>query len=119
MDEAGLRTWMEGYLRAWRSNDPAEIGALFSDDALYYTTPYREPWRGREGIVAGWLDRKDTEGTWEFSWEPVVVTGEGLGIVQGQTTYLDQDQRYSNLWVMRFAPDGRCTEFTEWWMLHD
>ena len=26
------------------------------------------------------------------------------------------ERTYSNLWVIRFAPDGRAREFTEWWM---
>ena len=25
---------------------------------------------------------------------------------------------YSNLWVVRLDAEGRCTEFTEWWMRH-
>ena len=25
---------------------------------------------------------------------------------------------YSNLWVIRLDAEGRCTEFTEWWMQH-
>jgi hypothetical protein len=121
VDADQLTTWMDGYVRAWRSNDPADIGALFTDDAAYFTAPYREPWRGRDAIVAGWLDRKDTDGTWEFAWEPLVTTAHGLAVIQGRTTYTDEDPpaRYSNLWVMRFAGDGRCHEFTEWWMLQD
>ena len=54
MDEelAGrVRTWVDGYVRAWGSNDPAAIGALFSDGAAYYTEPHSLPWRGREEIV--------------------------------------------------------------------
>ena len=26
-------------------------------------------------------------------------------------------QTYSNLWLIRFGPDGRCREFVEWYML--
>ena len=57
-----LEAWVDGYVRAWNSNDPAAIGALFSEDAAYYTEPYRAPWRGREEIVRQWLDRKDEPG---------------------------------------------------------
>jgi uncharacterized protein (TIGR02246 family) len=48
-----LADWIARYERAWASNDPDEIGALFSDDASYFTAPFREPWRGRQQIVAG------------------------------------------------------------------
>jgi hypothetical protein len=111
----GLTAWVEGYLRAWRSNDPDEIGALFSDDAEYFTEPFREPWRGREGIVEGWLARKD-EGGWEFEWRPLLLQDE-LGVVTGTTRYREPPHVYSNLWTIRFDPDGRCREFTKWWML--
>ena len=115
---AALADWMAGYERAWASNDPDEIRALFTADALYFTTPFREPWRGRQDIVDGWLGRKDEPGGWAFEWQPLVDTAE-LAIVTGTTTYDDPSQAYSNLWVLRFAEDGRCSEFTEWWMLHD
>jgi hypothetical protein len=112
-----LKEWVEAYERAWRSNDPAEIGALFADDALYYTTPYAEPWRGRDAIVAGWLGRKDEPGDATFEWSPLLETADA-SILVGTTVYRDPPQTYSNLWVIRFTPDSRCREFTEWWMLH-
>ena len=41
-----------------------------------------------------------------------------LSVVVGTTIYREPPQTYSNLWVIRFAPDGCCREFTEWWMPH-
>ncbi|WP_117215597.1 nuclear transport factor 2 family protein [Allorhizocola rhizosphaerae] len=110
-----LKKWVDGYVRAWRTNDPADIRALFTDDAEYYTAPFRPPWRGVDAIVEGWLDRQDEPGEYSFDWEPV-VDGDELGILRGVTTY--PDETFSNLWVIRFAPDGRATEFTEWFMEH-
>ena len=114
---SGLSDWMAAYERAWASNDADEIGALFTDDALYYTAPFREPWRGRQEIVDGWLDRKDEPGGWTFEWQPLVDTPE-LTIITGTTTYREPALAYSNLWVLRLGEDGRCREFTEWWMDH-
>jgi len=65
MDEHAVRDWTDRYVKAWGSNDPEDIGSLFTDDATYLTAPWREPWRGRDGIVEGWLDRKDAPGDWE------------------------------------------------------
>jgi uncharacterized protein (TIGR02246 family) len=112
-DISGVTRWVDGYVRAWNSNDPDEIGALFTDDAEYYTAPFSPPWRGREQVVAGWLGRKDEPGETTFDWHPVVVADE-VAIIEGTTTY--PDQTYSNLWVIRLDADGRCREFTEWWM---
>ena len=112
-----LGRWVDAYLRAWASNDPNDIGHLFTDDAAYYTAPFREPWRGREAIVAGWLDRKDEPGDYSFRYEVLAVAGD-LSFVRGWTTYHKPPTEYSNLWVVRLAADGRCVEFTEWWMEH-
>jgi uncharacterized protein (TIGR02246 family) len=110
-----LASWIEGYVRAWNSNDPDDIGSLFTVDAEYYTAPFRPPWRGRDAITAWWLENRDRPGETTFTWQPVVVTDD-VAIVSGTTTY--PDQAFSNLWVIRLNPDGRCREFTEWWMEH-
>jgi uncharacterized protein (TIGR02246 family) len=118
-DEQGgrVRAWVDRYVQAWNSNDPADIGALFSDDAAYYTEPYRQPWRGRDEIVRRWLERKDEPGDTTFRWRPLTV-GPEVAVVQGETVYRDPPHTFSNLWVIRLDADGRCTEFTEWWMEH-
>jgi len=118
MDERDLRRWAVGYVLAWENNDAAAIGALFTEDARYFTAPFAEPWRGRAAIVAGWLGRKDEPGTWSFRSEILAAAGD-LGFVRGWTRYVDPPTEYSNLWVVRLAADGRCAEFTEWWMAHD
>jgi hypothetical protein len=110
-----LDAWMFGYRRAWESNDPADIGVLFTTNAAYYYEPFSPPVRGREAIVASWLERADPAGSTSFTWSPLSVTRE-LAIVQGETVY--PDRRYSNLWVIRLDEDGRASEFTEWWMDH-
>ena len=110
-----VRAWVDGYVRAWDSNDRADIEALFTEDALYYTEPYAEPWRGHAEIVAGWLAHRDAPGDTSFAWEPVAVTGD-VAVLSGTTRY--PDRAYSNLWVLRLAGDGRCRQFTEWWMEH-
>jgi hypothetical protein len=116
IDKQVVRNWVEGYIRAWRSNDPAEIGALFSDQAAYYTGPFDQPWQGRDGIIEGWLKRKDEPGTYGFRYE-VLSADESVGIVRGWTEYFDPKRGYSNIWVIRFDDQNRCNEFTEWWVL--
>lgn len=110
-----VTTWMDNYRRAWESNEPDDVRALFTEDAVYFTSPHEaEPRRGQDEIVAGWLRDLDEPGTTTFEWHPVVVTDDAA-VVQGRTVYLGE-RSYKNLWVIRFAPDGRATEFTEWYM---
>lgn len=113
-----VTTWIQGYVRAWNSNRPDDIAALFTDDARYFTAPFRTPWRGTAEIVDGWLGRKDEPGSSTFTWEPFLLTPD-LAIITGETTYREPPQTFSNLWIIRLREDGRCSEFTEWWMQHD
>lgn len=111
-----LAAWMDGYLRAWTSNQAEEIAELFTEDAVYDPQTGDGPWEGRQEIVAGWQDIGDEPGSWTFDWEPLVDQPD-LGIITGRTVYADEDARsYRNLWVLRFETDHRCHEFTEWWI---
>jgi hypothetical protein len=112
-DLMAVTDWIEGYRRAWNSNDAADIGSLFTIDAEYFTAPYREPRRGREAVVDEWLADKDEPGETTFEWRPVVVTDE-LAVIEATTRY--PNQTYSNLWLVTLDPDGKCRRFVEWWM---
>jgi hypothetical protein len=115
MDASVVAAWVDAYVRAWNSNDPADIGRLFTDDAVYYTGPFDAPWEGRGAIIQKWLRRQDAPGTTSFRYEVLASTSD-RGVVRGWTLYHDPEREYSNIWLLRFGPDGRCREFTEWWI---
>jgi ketosteroid isomerase-like protein len=111
-----IRKWIEGYVHAWNSNEPDEIAALFTEDAAYFTEPYKKPWRGSTEIVREWIACKDEPGTTQFTYKIIAQEGD-VGVVEGRTKYeTDPPTEYVNLWIIRLDPHGRCTEFTEWWM---
>lgn len=116
MNESAAASWVDRYVSAWESNDPTAIGDLFAADAAYRQRPDDEPWQGRDGIVAGWLENKDDPGGWTFRSE-VLATANDLALIRGWTHYTEPPADYNNLWILRFDNDGRCVEFTEWWMV--
>jgi hypothetical protein len=110
-----VQNWLDGYRVAWESNDPADIRALFTEDATYAGGPFDpEPWIGREGIIEGWLAHKDEPGTWSFEGAPLVYS-DGIGVIQCRIEY-DSGRVYASLWVVTFADDGRARSFVEWFM---
>lgn len=111
-----VKAWIEAYVEAWRSNDPVRIGALFTEDAAYAYRPWGDPLQGREAIVVDWLADPDEPGSWEADYRPMLVDGD-RAIVTGRTRYADGNE-YSNLFVIDFDADGRCSAFTEWFMHH-
>jgi hypothetical protein len=117
MTPDALQTWLDAYVAAWRSYDPAAIGALFTEDACYAYHPWDagdEVVRGRDAIVANWLEERDEPGSWEAAYRPGLIDGDRATAV-GMTRYTD-GKVFDNLWELRFD-GGRCVEFIEWFML--
>jgi hypothetical protein len=117
MTPDSVQAWLDAYVEAWRTYDRDAIGDLFSADASYAFHPYdAEPLRGREAIVDGWLEERDEPGSWEASYRPLLIEAD-RAVATGETRYAD-GSTFSNLFVLRFDDDGRCTEFVEWFMEH-
>ena len=115
MDTSAITAWVEAYVRAWNSNAPAEIGALFTDEVVYYTGPFDAPWQGREDIVRQWRAIQDAPGSASFRFEVLASMPDG-GIVRGWAHDHHPPREFSNIWLVRLDEHGRCREFTEWWM---
>jgi ketosteroid isomerase-like protein len=112
VDRDGVMRWVAEYERAWRSGDLDGVPRLFPDDATYRTSPYQEPKVGSAGIQAFWLD--DEGRTFTVTAEPVAVEGRDA-VVRLEVSYRHPvAQEYRDLWVLRFAPDGRVEAFEEW-----
>lgn len=120
MNRADVTSWLDAYVAAWKSYDPEEIGALFSEDCVYRYRPAGDEIRGRDAIVRSWIeDEPDEPGTYEATYEPYVVEGE-RAVAVGSSTYIDAAgsvrKIYDNCFLLRFGADGRCAEFTEFFM---
>jgi len=50
-DSTTVSTWIDGYRRAWDSNAPDDIRALFTENAEYRTAPFVDPRVGQDAIV--------------------------------------------------------------------
>lgn len=121
MDHATVQAWLDRYVEAWMTYDPQQIGDLFSEDAEYYFSPYDEmPIKGRAAIVANWLEEPDAKGTYKAHYHPIAVEGS-IAVANGRSTYFAADgktleREFDNIFRIRFDADGRCSEFTEWYM---
>ena len=126
MERAEVDRWLEAYVAAWKSYDPDQIGALFSEDVRYRYYPYDPPFEGREAVVRSWLGEgeaegasgRDAEGTYDASYATVAIDGD-VAVATGTSTYFTEpdgavEKVYDNCIVMRFDAEGRCSEYTEW-----
>lgn len=114
-----VQTWLDRYVAAWRSSDPELIGDLFTEDATYRYYAYADAERGREAIVAGWLDDPDDPESWEASYEPWAIDGD-RAVAIGTSRYFptaEQPERiFWNCFLLTFDADGRCADFVEYYM---
>jgi ketosteroid isomerase-like protein len=123
MEKREVDSWLDAYVSAWKSYDRDEIAALFADEVSYRYHPYDEPVRGRDAVVASWLGESDHDGassrdepgTYDATYRAVAVDGD-VAVATGKSTYTDPPAEYHNCFVMRFDSDGRCSEFTEWYV---
>lgn len=53
--------WLERYRRAWESADPDEVVSLFTPDAPYRSSVFREPHVGSDAIRAYWQRAAGTQ----------------------------------------------------------
>ncbi len=125
MDRASVQGWLDRYVEAWRANDAALIEALFTDDAIYRYRPYADLEQmviGSKAIAASWLEEQDAPESWEAQYQPFVVEGDravAVGFSRYRLTEGQPERTYHNAYLLRFAPDGRCAEFTEYYMLEE
>jgi hypothetical protein len=128
MERGDVSRWLDAYVEAWRTYDRDRIAALFATDVEYRYHPYDEPVTGREAVVESWLGEgeheaasdRDPAGTYEAAYKPIAVDGD-VAVAAGSSTYLERpggtvEKVYDNCFVMRFDAEGRCREFTEWFM---
>ncbi|HSD25298.1 MAG TPA: nuclear transport factor 2 family protein [Solirubrobacterales bacterium] len=120
--------WLAEYIAAWKTYDHDQIAALFTEEIAYRYHPYDDPIEGRDEVVKAWraegdhpeAGTRDDPGTYEASYETVAVDGD-VAVATGWSSYKDSAggqvaRTYDNCFVMRFAKDGRCREFTEWFI---
>lgn len=117
-----LRDWLDRYEAAWRTNDPAQIRALFTDDAVYRWHPWEtgaDAAHGVDAIVTAWLAEPDDPGSWQLRSEPLAVDGD-LAVARCVIAYHPTPEApgrtYHNLFLIRLTADGRCRDFTEYYM---
>ena len=120
--------WLDAYVEAWKSYDRGQIEALFAEDITYRYHPEDDAIEGRAAVVDSWLgedsnpdaSERDETGTYDAAYRAVAVEGD-VAVATGISSYRDRPggvvvRVYDNCFVMQFDSNGRCREFTEWFM---
>ena len=115
-----VRLWLAGYEAAWRTPGTEGLARLFTEDATYLQSPYEQPVTGLNAIGRMWEEEREGPGEIFTLATTIVAVDETAGdgpvaVVRAEVRYGDPPtQEYRDLWVIRFAADGRCAWFEEW-----
>lgn len=115
MGRDGVADWVAAYERAWRSAGTGALAGLFTPEATYLQGPYDESVSGLPAIARMWeAERAGPAEVFRMTSEVVAVDGD-TAVVRVEVGYGDPVQEeFRDLWVIRFAADGRCAAFEEW-----
>ena len=128
VNHASVQAWLDAYAKAWETYDAADIAPLFSANAEYRWHPADEPEVGRDTIVEAWLNPggnasdRDKPGTYVAEMRPFAIEGN-KAVAVGTCTYWKDASRsevtrlYYNNWLLEFDDEGKCSSFTEYWMV--
>jgi SnoaL-like protein len=107
--------WVAAYERAWRAPGTGALAEIFTGDATYRQGPYDEPVTGLPAIARMWeAERDGPDEVFRMTSDVIAVDGD-TAVVRVEVSYGEPVwQEYRDLWVLRFASDGRCSWFEEW-----
>ena len=110
-----MTRWLTGYEAAWRAPGTDRLADLFTADATYLQSPYEQPVASLNAIRQMW--EREREGPDEaFTLVTQIIAVDGpTAVVRAEVCYAGPPrQDYRDLWVIRFAGNGRATWFEEW-----
>jgi SnoaL-like domain len=115
MDRTAVQKWVADYEGLWRTPGTELLGELFTPQASYLPSPWGQPLEGLEAIARFWETERDGPDEQFTMASEVVTLDAGTAVVRVNVSYgVAGDRGWRDLWVVRFAEDGRCSRFEEW-----
>ncbi|MDQ2874952.1 MAG: nuclear transport factor 2 family protein [Actinomycetota bacterium] len=115
MDREHVARWVAAYESAWRAAGTEGLAGIFTAAATYRQGPYDEPVSELPAIGRMWEAERDGPGEVFQLTSEIVAVENDTAVVRAEVRYGDPAaQEWRDLWIIRFAPDGRCIDFEEW-----
>jgi hypothetical protein len=117
--EAAARAWVDAWSRAWPAADPEPLRAVYGDDAVFRSAPFRGPHLGSEGALAyarsAFAEQDDFTDCW-FG-EPVVAGDRAAVEYWAVLVENGREVTIAGVAVLRFGPEGRVVAQRDYWAL--
>ena len=119
--EAAARAWAAGWERAWRARDADAVAALYADDAVFRSHPFRTPHVGRAGAheYAAWAFA-DEEAVQDVRFGEPIATG-GRAAVEYWAVVVEKGApvTIAGIAVLRFDDAGLVAEQHDYWAVDE
>lgn len=132
MTSRSVQKWLDSYGEAWRSRDADAAAALFTEDSIYRSHPFRTAHRGKDGVRAYWTKATEDQRGLDLRFGTPVVEGNRVAVEwwavmrtvsPGERTASPGEGNsvgtLPGCLFLLFAPDGRCRELREYWHWKD
>jgi SnoaL-like domain len=116
--EAATR-WSAAWKQGWEALDPEPILACYAGDAVLSTEPFREPYRGVDGVrayVARVLAEEDDPRVWMA--DPIVAGDRAAISWWTSLREAGTDVTLAGTSILRFDDDGLVVEQWDAWNQH-
>jgi ketosteroid isomerase-like protein len=120
--EEAARRWAATWTAAWRAHDVEPVVALYADDCVHRSTPFRPPHRGpravRDYVTRAFADELRID---DVRFGTPVVQGD-RACVEYWARFLDErgtPRTLAGCGVARFDADGLVTEVRDYWHLEE
>jgi ketosteroid isomerase-like protein len=118
--EAAARRWAETWRAAWPVQDEDAVVALYAEDAVYLSQPFREPHLGTAGVRdyvrQAFAEEADVE-CW-FG-EPVAAGNRAAVEYWAVLREAGREVTLAGTTVLRFRSDGHVEEHRDYWTMQD
>lgn len=114
-----MRAWVDAWSRAWPARDPDPLRAVYTEDAVFRSAPFREPHEGREGVLdyarSAFADQ-DSFGYCRFG-VPVVAGDRAVVEYWAVLVENGREVTIAGVSLLRFEPDGLVSSQRDYWAL--
>jgi uncharacterized protein (TIGR02246 family) len=112
--------WASRYAAAWRAGDPDAAAALYAEDVVYRSHPFRDPHRGRAGVRAYSAEAYAAESDRTVRIGVAVAAGASAA-VEYWTTFAEEGvaRTLAGCALLSFDLAGAVTRSREYWHLED
>jgi len=111
--EAAARAWIDAWDRAWRAKDPAPLAAVYAENVVFRSHPFREP-QSPLVYARGAFDEEGEE--LELWWNDPIVAGE-RAVVEWWATLTENGEpvTLAGASVLTFRENGQVVDQHDYW----